>query len=410
MRRLTCANLNSFSENSGCRNPVMTSEKSESVKMLDPFCPPFSKKPRKRAGGQAYLSKPMDQEIWKEFPDDLFESVIARLPVPIFFRFRSVCRKWNSLLASSSFSRQCDMVQPSQPWFYIIIHEYNGNAMFDPSLRKWHYALLPVEPLKNFMLPVASAGGLVCVRDINHRKFQVLNPLTRSCKELLPPRSGKVGYPSAVGMISYGDSVTGGYKILWLNISGEHEIYDSNIDSWSCPESVMSTIRLPLSLSITSHAISIGDTIYFMRSEPDGLVSYSMSSGVWQQFIVPTPSQSKDHALVESEGRIMLVGLLTKNAATCVCVWELQKMTLLWKEVDRMPNVWCLDFYGKHVRMSCMGNKDVLMLSLRARLMTRLVTYNIRSHEWQKIPSWRGKKRHWIARGVSFQPRPSAVA
>ncbi|PQQ07023.1 hypothetical protein Pyn_25975 [Prunus yedoensis var. nudiflora] len=23
-------------------------------------------------------------------------------------------------------------------------------------------------------------------------------------------------------------------------------------------------------------------------------------------------------------------------------------MTLLWKEVDRMPNIWCLEFYGKH--------------------------------------------------------------
>ncbi|KAK9161234.1 hypothetical protein Syun_007575 [Stephania yunnanensis] len=32
-------------------------------------------------------------------------------------------------------------------------------------------------------------------------------------------------------------------------------------------------------------------------------------------------------------------------------------MTLLWKEVDRMPNIWCLEFYGKHVRMTCLDTE-----------------------------------------------------
>ncbi|GJN16893.1 hypothetical protein PR202_gb03919 [Eleusine coracana subsp. coracana] len=90
---------------------------------------------------------------------------------------------------------------------------------------------------------------------------------------------------------------------------------------------------------------------YFMCTEPDGVLSY--------------------------DGRVMLVGLLCKNAATCVCIWELQKMTLLWKEVDRMPNIWCLEFYGKHMKMTCLGNSGLLMLSLKAKRMNRLVTYNL---------------------------------
>lgn len=405
----TCVNHGTISANSGCYNLAVTSDKADSFNMLDPCHPSVPKRPRKRAAGSVYHSKTMDQDIWKEFPDDLFEAVIARLPVPIFFRFRSVCRKWNSLLTSNSFSQQCDLVQSSQPWFYTIIHENDGSTMFDPCSRKWHHVSLPDQHLKNFRMPVASAGGLVCVLDISHRKFQVVNPLTRSCREL-PPRSAKVWFPVAVGMISYGDSVTRGYKIIWLNRDGEHEVYDSRKDSWSCPEGKMSNVvRLPLCLSLTSHTISIGDTVYFMRSDPDGVVSYNMSSGVWQQFKIPAPPHIMDHTLAECGGRIMLVGLLTKNAATCVCVLELQKMTLLWKEVDRMPNEWCLDFYGKHVRMTCLGNTGVLLLSLRARHMNRLVAYNILSHEWQKIPSWRHKKRHWVARGISFRPRPAAV-
>ncbi|KAK9143414.1 hypothetical protein Syun_012814 [Stephania yunnanensis] len=62
-------------------------------------------------------------------------------------------------------------------------------------------------------------------------------------------------------------------------------------------------------------------------------------------------------------------------------------MTLLWKEVDRMPNIWCLKFYGKHVRMTCLGNKGLIMLSLRSKQMNRLVTYDVLSKEWKKYQS-----------------------
>ncbi|KAF0925522.1 hypothetical protein E2562_016709 [Oryza meyeriana var. granulata] len=60
-------------------------------------------------------------------------------------------------------------------------------------------------------------------------------------------------------------------------------------------------------------------------------------------------------------------------------------MTLLWKEVDRMPNIWCLEFYGKHMKMTCLGNSGLLMLSLKAKRMNRLVTYNLLNKEWQKV-------------------------
>ncbi|KAL9691462.1 hypothetical protein QQ045_011886 [Rhodiola kirilowii] len=400
--------LDFISANGGCYNLVLMAEKSESFKMLDPCNPQAAKRPRGRAGRSAHRSKMMDEEIWKDFPGDLFEAVIARLPVPTFFRFRSVCRKWNSILTSSSFSRQCDLVQPSQPWFYTITHENDGSAMYDPCSKKWYQVILPPTPVKSFGLPVASAGGLVCCLDIRHKKFQVLNPLTRSCKEL-PPLSAKVWSQYAVGMTSKGNSSTMGYKILWLKSDGEHEIYDSEKDSWSCPGSMMSSVRLPLCLNFQSQSICVGDTLYFMRSEPDGLVSYNMASGLWKQSIIPKPPHIMDDTLAECEGRIMLVGLLTKNAATCVCVWELQKMTLLWKEVDRMPNILCLEFYGKHVRMTCLGNSGLLLVSLRYRQINRLVTYNILSREWQKIPGWHKKKRQWTTRGTYFQPRPTAL-
>ncbi|KAA8528964.1 hypothetical protein F0562_033548 [Nyssa sinensis] len=389
-----------------------------SVRMLEPGKPPPTKKSRKernrgRLPGTIICTEIMDEQIWKEFPEDLFEAVIARLPIATFFHFRSVCRKWNSLLTSHSFSQQCAQVPQAQPWFYTITHEnVITGAMYDPSLKKWRHPTIPAFPTKLIVLPVASAGGLVCFLDIGHSSFYVCNPLTRSFREL-PGRSVEVWSRIAVGMTLNGRSSSEGYKILWVGCDGEYEVYDSIKNSWIRPGSMPSTIKLPLSLNFRSQAVSIYETLYFMCSNPDGIVSYNMVTGVWKQFIIPVPLHLSDHTLAECEGRIMLVGLLTKNAATCVCIWELQKMTLLWKEVDRMPNIWCLEFYGKHVRMTCLGNKGLLMLSLRSRQMNRLVTYNVLSREWLKVPSCmlpRGRKRQWIACGTAFHPCLTAMA
>ncbi|KAL5552621.1 hypothetical protein UlMin_040022 [Ulmus minor] len=397
---------------------IMAAEKSGSFKMLESYKSPPSKKSRKertrgKSSGMPNNTEIMEQEIWKDFPEDLFEAVIARLPIATFFRFQSVCRKWNSLLSSESFSQQCAQVQQANPWFYTITHEnVSSGAIYDPSLKKWHHPTISSLPTKMILLPVASAGGLVCFHDIGHRNFYVCNPLTQSFKEL-PSRSVKVWSRIAVGMTLNGSSTSDGYKIFWVGCDGEYEVYDSLNNSWNRPGNMPSSIKLPLSLNFRSQAVSIDGTLYFMRSNPEGVVSYDMVTGVWKQYIIPAPMHLSDYILAECGGRIMLVGLLTKNAATCVCIWELQKMMLLWKEVDRMPNIWCLEFYGKHVRMNCLGNKGLIMLSLRSRQMNRLVTYNVSSKEWLKVPGCvvpRGRKRQWIACGTAFHPCPTAVA
>ncbi|GAV73525.1 F-box domain-containing protein [Cephalotus follicularis] len=397
---------------------VVAGEKSESFKMLDSYKPRPTKRSRKERNrgkipGTTCSAEAMDQEIWKEFPEDLFEAVIARLPIPAFFRLRSVCRKWDSLLNSQSFSQRCAEAPLSNPWFYTITHENvdNAGAMYDPSLKKWYHPTVTSLPTK-IVLPVASAGGLVCFLDAGRRNFFVGNPLTQSFREL-PASSVGVLSRVAVGMTLNGKLTSSGYKILWVGCDGGYAIYDSVKNSWTRPGSVPSSFKLPLLLNFRSQAVSVGCILYFLRSDPEGIVSYNMVTGVWKQFIIPAPLNLSDHTLAECGGRIILVGLLTKNAATCVCIWELQKMTLLWKEVDRMPNIWCLEFYGKHVRMTCLGNKGLLMLSLRSRLMNRLVTYNVMSREWLKVPGCtvpHGRKRRWIACGTAFHPCLTAMA
>nr|XP_043613374.1 F-box only protein 6-like isoform X2 [Erigeron canadensis] len=408
-------NLEDNPSEDDCYNFVMRAGK---FKMLDPSKAPPSKRPRKdRTRGKvpetSKSTENMESEIWKDFPEDLYEAVIARLPVATFFRFRSVCQKWNSLLNSNSFAVQCGQVPRAQPWFYTRTHEnVNTGAMYDPVSRKWHHPSVPAIPTKMIILPVASAGGLVCFLDIGHRSFYVCNPLTQSFREL-QARSVKVWSRVAVGMTVNEKLGSGAYKIMWVGSDGEYEIYDSTKNTWSCPGGMTASIKLPLSLNFRSQPLCVDGSMYFLRSDPDGIVSYNMETGSWKQFTVPAPLHLSDHTLAECGGRIMLVGLLTKNAATCVCIWELQKMTLLWKEVDRMPNIWCLEFYGKHIKMSCLGNRGLLMLSLRSKMMNRLVTYDILRKEWLKVPNCvfpHSRKRQWIACGTAFHPCLTAKA
>lgn len=379
--------------------------------------PPSKKSRREKNRDKAIipssLTSLMDQHIWKEFPEDLFEAVAARLPVSTLFRSRLVCKKWNSFPTSNSFSQHCAKIVHAHPWFYTITHEdVNNGAMYDPSLKKWHHPSIPFLPEKMIILPVASTGGLVCFLDIGHTNFYVCNPLTSSFREL-PPRTVGVWSRVAVGMVLNGVNASYGYKIIWLGSDGHYEIYDSLMNIWLRPGIVPQTIMLPLSLNFRSQALSIGSTLYFMRTDPDGIVSYDAASGAWKQYFIPSPPLLTDHCLAECGGQVILVGLISKNAATCVGIWELQKMTLLWKEVDRMPNIWCLDFYGKHIRMTCLGNRGLLMLSLRSMRMNRLVTYDAVKREWRKVPECvlpHGRKSRWIACGTAFYPCPTATA
>ncbi|BBH10421.1 Galactose oxidase/kelch repeat superfamily protein [Prunus dulcis] len=85
---------------------------------------------------------------------------------------------------------------------------------------------------------------------------------------------------------------------------GEYEVYDSVRNSWIRPGIMPSSVKLPLSLN-SSQAVSIDDTLYFMRSDPEGIVSYDMSLGFGSSYN-SHPLHLTDHTLAECGGRIML--------------------------------------------------------------------------------------------------------
>lgn len=352
----------------------------------------------------------MERQIWKELPEELQEAVLVRLPMAMVFRFRAVCRKWNSLLSSHRFRKQFEELQLSQPWIYAVFVRQRDGALYDLSMNKWHRFTTIHGVPDNFVCPVASAGGLVCLMNVLVKRYYVGNPLTRSFKEL--PVSGDIPTYVALGMTLNCGLTSGGYKILEVDLHGDYEVYDSIENSWT-----LGSIPFDVTLNLShrqwcTKTVSIGDTIYFLSSCPEGIVSYNVETCVWQQFTVPTPTHlGNDPVIAECAGKILLVGLLTdeSGASTCVCIWQLQKETLSWMEIDRMPG----KFHEKLSSMFCFGNKGLLLLSVPSRPIFTLVAYNMVAREWVEIPSCllRGEREHWmVGSGMAFHPCPTASA
>ncbi|KAJ3678255.1 hypothetical protein LUZ60_002058 [Juncus effusus] len=363
---------------------------------------------------QELESQDLDSRIWTHLLEDLFHPILARLPIPSIFRFQSVCSQWRSIVKSEAFNDEFLRVPKSHTWLYTVTHEDSANgSVYDPVSKKWHHPKIPFlnEDINGSKmgLPVASAGGLICFLDLGKMDFYVSNPLTKNYKKL-PNVALPFWSRVSVGMVGFEK----GYKIICLCCDGKYEVYDSIENKW-IGNSVPAGIELPLDLNFRSRVISIGKTLYFMRGQPDGILTYNFVTGIWKQYTIPLPVHLKDSTLAELRGRILLVGLLSKNCANCVGVWELQRMTLLWKEVDRMPSESCLELYGKkRLQMNCVGSeKGLVFLSLRSEKLNCLVCYDAEEREWVKVPECGnglvGKKGRWVLCGTGFEPSPCAL-
>jgi hypothetical protein len=145
----------------------------------------------------------MNSRIWSKLPQRLLDRIIAFLPPPAFFRARSVCKRFYSLLFSNTFLQLYLQVSPRFHWFFFFKHKTrskthiyknmadnnnnnnnNNNSferyLFDPNEMTWYrisFGLIP-----SGFSPSSSSSGLLCfVSDESGPKTMLLwNPLLGS--------------------------------------------------------------------------------------------------------------------------------------------------------------------------------------------------------------------------------------
>eukprot|EP00249_Psilotum_nudum_P024104 c29092_g1_i8 orf=2647-3723(+) len=290
---------------------------------------------------------------WDKLPQELAERVLACLPVASVFQCRSVCKKWMSILTSSSF------------------------------LDLWAKVLL-----------MASSGGLLCFRSRNTEftTLTVCNPVTKTFRVL--PDMLQIRYIDILGMVA--DRNSNSYKILVTGTTESSvgysitELYDSSTESWvhHCHSE-----RDCLQFWYEVHAIWCEGFFYCLTMMPISstqgyrLLAYDMQQKDWFDLSVKIPSNNlRCPSLLACQGRLLLTGkIVVENTIKSVCIWELDRISLKWKEIDSMPAFILNKIHVPHfLVIQCFGNSDLICFS-RYR-GSQSVMYDLSRKTWHWIP------------------------
>lgn len=262
------------------------------------------------------------EKYWADLPDDLIDRVIAWLPLPSFFTFRIVCKRWNHLIHSPSFYHLCSHVPSPEPWFVASSNEnYKASSAYDPVSNKWYEVKFPgANDCGNncngdLGHPIAAAEGLVgsCSFQDGSEYLCVCNPMTKaSTKPVQIPVSSD---NFLAGMLV--DKRSKAYQIVIAECSAHTrtnlDLSDSSSSEGSSDKELKEAERYEVrvvlydsrepwlwkqgsKISIEGHLDSgcaMCNNIFYCVThgayKPNGLIAYDIKHDEWNQVVVAMP-------------------------------------------------------------------------------------------------------------------------
>lgn len=356
----------------------------------------------------------MDSRIWSKLPQRLIDRVIAFLPPPVFFRARSVCKRWYGLLFSNSFLEMYLNISPPRPWFLFFKHKslqsniyrsgssssgggrsddrdnYEG-YLFDPHQNTWYRLLF--EPVPPGFSPAASSGGLICwvSDDAGVKSLILCNPLLKSLTQLPPtlrprlfPSIGLTVTNSSINVVVAGDDMISPFSVKNLTTESFHVDGAGFYSIWG------TTCSLPRLCSLESgRMVFVNGRFYCMNYSPFSVLAYDVSANEWCKIQAPMRRFLRSPSLVECLGRVVLVAAVEKsklNVPKSVRLWSLQTCGRTWVEVERMPQ----QLYGQFSQVEggkgfdCVGHGDFITITIQGS--GNVLLYDFYRKGWQWIP------------------------
>ncbi|KAI5667222.1 hypothetical protein M9H77_17075 [Catharanthus roseus] len=289
----------------------------------------------------------MDSRIWSRLPQRLMDRIIAFLPTPAFFRARSVCKRWYSLLFSNNFLELYLQVSPIRHCFiFFRLKNLNNNFIyktnsgtnrancegyiFDPFEITWYRISFPLIP-PGFS-PVSSSGGLIAwVSEASGSKTILLcNPLIGSNLTPLPstirprlfPSVGLNVTNSSIDIAVAGDDLISPFAVKNLSTESFHIDGSGFYSIWG------TTCTLPRLCSLESgRMVFVLGRFYSMNYSPFSVLSYDILSNHWCKLQAPMRRFLRSPSLVESRGSLILVAAVEKsklNVPKSLRLWSLQ--------------------------------------------------------------------------------------
>lgn len=329
----------------------------------------------------------MDSTIWTRLPDHLLDAILPRLPSQSLLCFRCVCRRWKDLIDSVAFlDVHGHVCSSSTPWLLMFKRQDRSFCRaYDSFMNKWRtlsISFLPINRISD--VTAVACGGLLCFRTDFSGPLVVCNPITKMWKELPPLDYYYRRCP--IAMVTEPNSNS--FKVLIAGTDGDifstHTfLYDSLANCWK------RTANLPFKRELRSEAPYCDGVFYFTTSEPIAILAYNVKQDAWTELAAPLPQSLTFARLVIRQDLIFLmVGLGVHGITRSLCVLQLQKNNLEWREVQRMPETMCKRFllmcYHTYELICCIGHADYICLFCSTA--PEVLVYKIPRRTWHWLP------------------------
>ncbi|KAK1432578.1 hypothetical protein QVD17_09475 [Tagetes erecta] len=366
----------------------------------------------------------MDTRIWSRLPQRLIDRVIAFLPPPAFFRARSVCKRWYSLLFSHNFLQMYLQINP-KPYFFIFFKQKTTNPkttttstsifkhsnttaatvpeegyIFDPETLSWHRLVFPLIP--SGFSPTCSSGGLVCwVSDEAGSKGLILSnplfpnlltPLPSTLRPRLFPSVGLTITNSSIDVMVAGDDMISPYAVKNLTTESFHIDLGGFYSIWGTTSSLprLCSLESGKMVYVQQHEGAMGK-FYCMNYSPFSVLGYDMGRNEWCKIQAPMRRFLRSPSLVESRGKLVLIAAVEKsklNVPKSLRMWTLQSCGTTWVEVERMPQ----QLYAQFAEVeggrgfSCVGNGEFVVVMMNGSVGEKGLLFDFVNKRWVWMP------------------------
>lgn len=295
---------------------------------------------------------PMETELWKTLPEELLYMILARLPIRVFGKMKTVCKKWKYLLSSR------DALQVSVPnWSlhsipgFLLQFQWKQNDDAEYWGIEGSFCDIYKLPFFDHIVVDTCKSMFCCHRKGDKWALSVGNPATRNWRNLpRPPTSG-----SAFSGMAF-DSSTGRCTLLFGDYyfnngrqQGESEggdirilmsIYDSQSNAW-----IQVSRRVPYHIQPCGKGIYSNGKFYWVCVSPNPrnlMVAFNIANGVWTE--IPLPQRYRMNSYRNLSGYIGQVLLAEQTGRDRFRIWKLDEAEKfgIWCELITSSLVKCI--------------------------------------------------------------------
>ncbi|XP_016576211.2 F-box/kelch-repeat protein At3g24760, partial [Capsicum annuum] len=302
---------------------------------------------------------------WNYLSSDLTEKILSYLPIRSIIIASSVCKNWNSIITSSSFTTKISTTK-NKPWLFLcgqnsIFFKNNQAFAYDPNSNEW--ISLPISTLLSQDFFIGSNGFFFSTSSENFSFKPIFNGIWNQTSPSRFPRCNPL-----VGVYYNNDGprfiVVGGVRFVGGLVDVEDrlavEVYNPNLDSWELCPPLPADFRSGNSSQWLCSAL-LRKRLYVFGIYSCFVTCFDLDEHVWSEVETLRPPGILFSFLVTCRECLVLGGLCNLQSGPSFVLWKVDEKTMQeFSEIAIMPNelMCCLfdsDEDDRFASLKCVG-------------------------------------------------------